>query len=67
MTEEARREYFTIVRNMNVTFAEQKKQILEWGKKYGVEVSSPPPLPDWSSVTVWIFLFRTKLRSSTKI
>ncbi|KIH57808.1 hypothetical protein ANCDUO_11997 [Ancylostoma duodenale] len=37
VTEQARREYFQIMRNWNVTFAEQKKQILEWGEKYGVK------------------------------
>ncbi|ETN81762.1 hypothetical protein RB195_001667 [Necator americanus] len=36
VTEEARREYFDIVSNMNTTFAKQKEEILAWGEKYGV-------------------------------
>ncbi|KHJ75174.1 hypothetical protein OESDEN_25210 [Oesophagostomum dentatum] len=37
VTSEARREYFEIARNMSLTIAEQKQEILEWGKKYNVE------------------------------
>ncbi|RCN41476.1 hypothetical protein ANCCAN_12585 [Ancylostoma caninum] len=37
VTEQARREYFQIVRNWNITFAEQKKEVLAWGEKYGVK------------------------------
>ncbi|EPB71347.1 hypothetical protein ANCCEY_09565 [Ancylostoma ceylanicum] len=37
VTQEARREYFDIVRNMNATFAQQKEQILQWGEKYGIK------------------------------
>ncbi|VDP46601.1 unnamed protein product [Heligmosomoides polygyrus] len=37
VTEEARMEYFTIVFSMDKTIADQKREILEWGQKYGIQ------------------------------
>uniref|UniRef100_A0A183GSW4 DUF148 domain-containing protein n=1 Tax=Heligmosomoides polygyrus TaxID=6339 RepID=A0A183GSW4_HELPZ len=40
VSEEAREEYFTIVSNMEKTIAAQKQEILEWGRKHGIQVQS---------------------------
>ncbi|VDP46602.1 unnamed protein product [Heligmosomoides polygyrus] len=37
VTEEARMEYFTIVSNEDKTIADQKREILEWAQKYGIQ------------------------------
>ncbi|VDO93751.1 unnamed protein product [Heligmosomoides polygyrus] len=37
VTEEARMEYITIVSNEDKTIADQKREILEWGQKYGLQ------------------------------
>lgn len=34
----ARHAYFEIIFNENETIAEQNKDVLDWGKKYGIEV-----------------------------
>ncbi|KAK6023957.1 hypothetical protein OSTOST_10243 [Ostertagia ostertagi] len=38
VTEEARKEFFAIVFNKDEKIADQKKNVLTWAKKYGVEV-----------------------------
>ncbi|KAK6036561.1 hypothetical protein COOONC_25934 [Cooperia oncophora] len=38
VTWEAKKEYYKIVFNKNETIAEQKKDVLEWAKKYDVEM-----------------------------
>ncbi|KAK5976203.1 DUF148 domain-containing protein [Trichostrongylus colubriformis] len=37
VTEEARREFFDIVKNMNKTIAQQQQDILSWAAKYGIQ------------------------------
>ncbi|KHJ94657.1 hypothetical protein OESDEN_05405 [Oesophagostomum dentatum] len=37
LTSEAQMEYFDIMRNMTLTIADQKQQVLDWGKKYNIE------------------------------
>ncbi|VDP12777.1 unnamed protein product [Heligmosomoides polygyrus] len=38
VTDDARREYFGIVSNMNETITQQNQDILTWAQKYGVQV-----------------------------
>lgn len=38
VTDDARREYFGIITNMNETITQQNQDILTWAQKYGVQV-----------------------------
>ncbi|ETN81761.1 hypothetical protein RB195_001665 [Necator americanus] len=37
VTQTAKKEYFDILKRTNETIRQQKEEIMEWGKKYGVE------------------------------
>ncbi|VDM75253.1 unnamed protein product [Strongylus vulgaris] len=39
VSESAREEYFSILENMDLTFAQQKDQIYVWGAKYGDQIA----------------------------
>ncbi|VDL84890.1 unnamed protein product [Nippostrongylus brasiliensis] len=37
VTDDARKEFFSIVKSKNITIAEIRKAVLEWGEKYGIK------------------------------
>ncbi|WKY02471.1 hypothetical protein Q1695_016048 [Nippostrongylus brasiliensis] len=37
VTDDARKEFFSIVKNKNITIAEIRKAVLEWGEKYDIK------------------------------
>ncbi|VDM72231.1 unnamed protein product [Strongylus vulgaris] len=57
VSDSARQEYFSIVKNMTLTIAQQKEEINAWGERNGIAVSSRLPVEE---ALFEIYSYRTK-------